>query len=86
MLTTDFHTAEATRGRWLFCADGAPPSGVHRTAGQHVEQTFKLARFQHFDGETWGAIALDTAGAIAMASTPSQFRPTYWLAPEGKTA
>ena len=75
-----------THGRWLWCCERTPPAGVHRTAGQQVETTFKLARFQHFDGKEWGAIALDPAGAVALAKTPSQFRPTYWLAPEGDFA
>jgi len=85
MQTTQARAGDAS-GRWLFCTEAHPPAGVHRTAGQHIETTFKLGRFQHFDGNTWGAVALDAAGAVALASTPSQFRPTYWLAPEGEFA
>jgi hypothetical protein len=72
--------------RWTCCMDRPPPTGVHRTAGQAIEQTLDLARFQHFDGKTWGAVALDAAGALALAATPTQFRPIYWLAPQGEFA
>jgi hypothetical protein len=85
MQTTQIHSSTA-RGSWHHCAEACPPAGVHRTAGQHVETTFKLARFQHFDGQSWGAVALDAASALTLASTPSQFRPTYWLAPKGESA
>ena len=82
MQTTEARNQSAASRRWRFCVESIPPVGVHRTAGRHVEQTFKLARFQHFDGEMWGAVAHDSTGAAALAGTPSQFPPTYWLAPE----
>jgi hypothetical protein len=73
-------------GRWLWCGEQVPPAGVHRTAGQFVETTFKMHRFQYFDGQTWGAIALDAGSALALANTPSQFRPTFWLTTEEEFA
>jgi hypothetical protein len=75
-------------GRWLLCVERTPPAGVHRVTGMnvHVEQTFKLGRFQHFDGSKWGAIANDEAEAAELAATPTQFKPFYWLAPEGVAA
>lgn len=80
------HHDQRNIGRWTWCGESIPPAGVHRTAGQYVETMFKLGRFQHFDGKTWGAVALDPAEAATLADTPSQFPPTYWLEPQGEFA